>query len=96
MMWESEAIKRIAIRGRIASEKFVSSRESVQPRIASNETTIRNGSAIRCRNTQKESFIKSKPSKQAFRIRMGICSLIGLRDKKAGRMPRGIMWNLMA
>ena len=95
MMWEREAIKRIAIRGRIASEKFVSSRESVHPRMASNETTTCRGSAIKCRKAQKEScgFIKSKPSNNQTNVQdlMGICLLISLRNKRAGGMPR---WEL--
>ena len=95
MMRESEAINRVAIQLRIASEKFVSSRESVHPRMASNETMTLNGSEIRCRNAQKEScgFIKSKPSNNQTNVQdlMGICLLISLRNKRAGGMPR---WEL--
>ena len=90
---ESEAIRRIATRPRICNEKFVSSRESVQPRIASNETTTRRGSAIKCRKAQKDSdFIKSKPSNNQTNVQdlMGICSLISLCDKKQVGCQGGI------
>jgi len=53
---------------------------------------MRESEAIKYRKAQKDSdFIKSKPSKQAFRIRMGICSFVGLRNKKAGRMPEKML-----
>ena len=61
--------------------------------MASNETTTRRGSAIKCRNAQKDSdFIKSKPSNNQTNVQdlMGICSLISLCDKKQVGCQGGI------